>query len=238
MRHWNFLNVCILLMVVMLLFPIMVNSKTMWGARRRREVAEDDTNDVNELLQNLGSKQKKTPRREDYKVTNPRRRVANAMPEVPNVPSMSEMKATAFGYLSTIEAILDNDFQLTEVFNPEIIQGVIDSVFTPEVLQSVPDDLRGYLDSLDLKNPKVLKRSLKESLPLIREYLEMLFEYLENPAKLQELLTQFPEYTTILSSLTTGDMTPLKEMLLNIPGKYPLITTPIVNLSVLFLFYF
>lgn len=196
------------------LFPI-VNSKSMWGARKKRETVEEDSDDVNQLLQNLAGKQKRTPRRDDYQVVPPQRRSGRGMPNIPNVPSLAEFKAMAFGYLETMETLLENDVQIAQIFNPEVIQSVLDTVFTPEVLEAVPDDVRGYLDSLDLKNPRVLKQAMSQSIPVIREYLEKIFEYVENPAKLQEFLSQFPEYQTIVTALATGDYSALQDMILN-----------------------
>ena len=210
---------CIFLVMMALLFPI-VNSKSMWGARKKRETVNDEANDVNQLLQNLAGKQKRTPRRDDYQVVPPQRRTARGMPEIPNMPSLAEFKATAFGYLETIENLLENDVQIAQIFNPDVIQSLLDSVFTSEVLKMVPDDVRSYLDTLDLKNPRVLKQSMQESLPLIREYLEKFFEYAENPAKLQEFLSQFPEYQTIMTALASGDFSALQDMILNSSSKF------------------
>jgi hypothetical protein len=80
-------------------------------------------------------------------------------------------------------------------------------------------EIATMLDSPQFNDPSLLKQTIIDGMKTIEAYAGQIVEMFNDPEKLASLLSQLPlEYQGAFQGLLNGDMSSLKDLVLNVPG--------------------
>jgi len=193
----------------LILFSFMVliaSSKTLWGAKKRNEDNVDDEN-----VGFLYKRPAPVVNVAKSKVVEP---AATKRTEKKSNDAIANIKLMINIFSRRVDELLDSD-QLDEVLSQDHIEKALEMF--PQ-LTEIPE-VQTLFQSGDGFNPEQYKESVVEGVKLFRNYLDEVYTLLDDPQKIKEALQKLPpEVSVIIESLLSGDMAPLKSMVMTMPG--------------------
>ncbi len=162
----------IILVAVLLCLVCIVAGRGIWGSRKKK--------DDEEVSVNVPKQQRNAPSR------NTRNNFGNNNNNNNNVAENIRNMLNA--YTTMMETLVDS---------PEF-----DSMITPESVKNIIMQVPGYDDNAELRelinspqfsNPDLLKATIVEGINSLKTYTDTIIEFVNDPAKMQEIIDQVPD---------------------------------------------
>lgn len=157
---------------VLLSLVCIATGRGIWGSRKKKEDEE--------ISVTVPKQQRHTPGR------NTRNSFGNNNNNNNNVADNIRNMLNA--YTTMMETLVDS---------PEF-----DSMITPESVKNIIMQVPGYDDNVELRelinspqfsNPELLKATIVEGINTLKTYTDTIIEFVNDPAKMQEIIDQVPE---------------------------------------------
>lgn len=193
-----------LFLVITLLQVYDAEGKTLWGARKKKE-NEDRSNSKSNKPKIDDILQQRQGRSRNSRISR-----NNEKAEV-----NSQVKELFDTYLVKLEELIDSE-DLATLVDPNMIKPLLDQIalFSPES-KSMFDEI--HWDDLDLN---AYRDSLKESVRLIKDNSEQIFQILNDPNAMEQYTSMLPEEVKdIFSALQRGEVDSLADLVSKIPGR-------------------
>jgi hypothetical protein len=190
-----------------------VNSRGMWGSRRK--AIDEESNDDAEDVSGFESLQRRAVNSRRAKTVVGFDGAGAALSGEANIGST--IASFIDMYINMMEEVVNSpDFESS--VTPEMIKSIISKV---PALTSNPE-LAQMLDSPQFNDPTLLKQTITDGLSTIRAYSSQIVDTFSDPEKLSALLSQIPEeLRTVVDGLMNGDTSAVKDLIANIPGLEP-----------------
>jgi hypothetical protein len=183
----------------------------MWGSRRKKDKREE-----------VAPKPKAVSSTVD--TTSKRRKQAIHQYKSPIVEKLDVDEGGDGGVEGLFEAYMKivEDLLATEEFdtlvNPETVANMLNQI--PGLSEN--QELSDLFASPDFTNPKLLKKTIRKGMKMLREYSGEIISILNDPVKLAATLEQLPpEVTEILEGLKSGDTTAIENFISSLSGDLP-----------------
>lgn len=194
---------CTLVFLIIFLTLNGVTSRKMWGARKRREVEEEEEIDFQP------PQPPRVKRASGASASSFSNRAKN------NAGLSSDAVESALsmlsGYFDLVESALDSD-EFIKHYDVETFRTMLsamDQYLAPEMKNEI-----------DLDNPESLRLVAKQGFSLAKQSMQQLIDVAKDPEQLSQLLDSFPpEVTQLMNAVTSGDKQAIKGLLDLIPGK-------------------
>lgn len=191
-------------LVFMVFMVLIVSPKTLWGAKKRNGDSIDDENSgfvYKRPAPVVNAAKSKT--------------VESVVSEKKSEDAITNIKMMMNVFFQRVDELLDSD-QLDEVLSQDHIEKAL-KMF-PQ-LAEIPE-VQAVFQSEDFSNPEKYKETVVQGVKFFRNYLAEVYALLDDPEKIKETLqTLPPEISVVIESLLSGDMAPLKSMVLSMPGE-------------------
>jgi hypothetical protein len=196
-----FLLKLLLLSVFILYFSAPVSARGMWGARRKKSDDEAQAD-----LGEFEARQREAVSRRSIGLE------GAALGGENNVGIA--IKSLIDMYLNMMQEVVNSpDFETS--VTPETIRSMLDKI--PGLSSNT--EIATMLDSPQFNDPSLLKQTIIDGMKTIEAYAGQIVEMFNDPEKLASLLSQLPlEYQGAFQGLLNGDMSSLKDLVLNVPG--------------------
>lgn len=211
---WPLLLVVVIVLLVFLQSSNVVEGKTMWGARRRKDDSDESLSP--------GKKSDFV-----YRKSKPEPRVtSSAKPKIVEQVAAKRMaKRQSADLAENFQEIVDQMLSIFDnLLNSPDFDDMVNIDNMQEVLQILPQleaipEIKELFDSDELKDPSLLREKLKESFTLAKQYLNEMRDSLFDPSTVSQLLEQLPpEAYTVLNAMKTGDLSSISSVIEELPG--------------------
>lgn len=200
------MTLLLFLLVALVGVACVVDAKAMWGARRKKD---DDADVVDNFVYRKGAP-----------------KAAAAKPKIVDQITTKRMaKRNTEDWATSLKPMLDSILEnFDQIIESPLLDEYINLDTMRQVFEAMPQlkdvpEVKAFFESEEAVDQESLKEKLSEAFGLFKTYLLELQELFENPAKLNELINTLPpEALTLLNALKSGDMSPLKAMLNEVPG--------------------
>jgi hypothetical protein len=216
----------LLSLLLVLLLAQVAESKKMWGSRRKRDEEEDAM-----PARPAPQKTFEAPAQRNPAAAAPARTAQTAqtgggmggmgdlqgmMAGLQGMGGGGNMEEMLIMYLNMFEEVIDGD-DFENVVNPEAIRAMIDQF--PGAGDTA--EVAALLSSPQFNDPALLRQTMKEGIRMIKSSVGDIIAMMSDPEKIAALLQQLPpEAQAIVQSLQSGDMSGLKDLINNFPGKH------------------
>lgn len=211
---WPLMLVMVIVLLVFLQSSNVVEGKTMWGARRRKDDSDESLSP--------GKKSDFV-----YRKSKPEPRVTSSTKPkiVEQVAAKRMAKRQTADLAENFQEIVD---QMLIVFDNLLNSPDFDDMVNidnmQEVFQMLPQleaipEIKELFESDELKDPSLLREKLRESFTLAKQYLNEMRDSLFDPSTVSQLLEQLPpEAYTVLNAMKTGDLSSISSVIEELPG--------------------
>lgn len=192
------------LVIILVNALVQVSSRSMWGARRKKENEEVEVEVAATPFQN---QQKRS-----LDVTPPVSGLTSV--GVTNRLQTSAIEEMINMYVTMMEEMIDSD-DFENLVNPSSIKSMMSQF--PGFSES--PELAALFDSPEFQDPELLRSTVKDGIQLIKASAPELIKMLSDPERLAELIDQLPdEAKAVFEGLKTGDFSAIKNIVNNLPG--------------------
>jgi hypothetical protein len=210
----------LILAVVLVLLGLLheADAKTMWGARRKMEDSDDNTNT------NFVYRKSKPNTKSGKKTTGKEHMISSKAKIVEEVTAKRRAKRQTTDLVENFQSIVEKIIEafdsmlempnLDEIVNMDTMQEVIQMF--PE-LENIPE-VRDVLNSDEYSDPSVLKAKLQESFAIAVQKFQQIRSSLSDPQLVQQLLDELPPQAIQLLEMVSGDRSGLASLIDDVPG--------------------
>lgn len=200
------MKITLVFLVVALLLAHVAQSKKMWGSRKKRSDADEPVAPPTVKSSVLDSTRGRSGRARRFEPLSE-----------PSSVGSDKFQEMFDLYLNSFQELLDSE-DFDDMINPEALRTMM--LQFPGA-SDVPE-LNQLLSMPEFNDPVLLKATMREGLKLAKSSGAEVFSMLSDPSKVEELFGQLPqEVKDLLSALRTGDLTGLKDLVINLPGTIP-----------------
>lgn len=195
-----------LAVILLLVSAALIDGRSMWGSRRKREQDEGDEHVYRPPAPdgaNLFDSQKHF-----------KRASGGAFDGTIGADAGSAIQQMVDLYIQMMEEMLDSD-DFSKMVNPESIKTMMQQF--PGFSDS--PELTAIFDAPEFRNPELLKATVQQGLAMIKASAPELIATLSDPSKIAELMEQLPEEVkSMVESVLSGDVSGLKDIVSTLPG--------------------
>lgn len=187
----------------------------MWGARKKRDVDDED----DDAVAKLHKEHKKETKKESPKVADVIDRQVKAKTrkilsdsDSDSPASSAQMLQLIEQYLVMVEQVVDSD-DFATLYDEDTLRSYVDAIE-----QYLPEDVAKDLPSLS--DPAALQAVAKEGLKAFRKSFREFTDIMENPEKVAEFMESLPaDVADVLAAVMKGDASALLEKVNDMPGE-------------------
>jgi hypothetical protein len=200
-----------LFILLSLIFIIKIEGIGMWGSRKKKTSEEElKSTDFETLLQKANAQEnQRSNKKIKEKSSNINKKSSNIKSSQTLNLDAKVIQETIELFLTLIEDLIDSS-EFDDILTYDNIKKTILNI--PEVKTN--SQLLEILLSKELRNPKILKQTLKEGLKTAKEYVMEIVNLINHKEFINEYIPQ--EYHDLFISIMNGDYKALKDIVRNL----------------------